>query len=250
MIATEAVAKSPADGYTLLMVAAADVVQPALRAKLAYDLERDFAPISNVVVVPFALVSHPSVPARNVRELLALARAKPGGLNYASSGIGSSAHLSNELFNSMAKVKITHVPYKGVAEGVTALASGQIEMIFGSFPATLPLYEARKIRMLAVSTLKRTSVMPSLPTVDESGVPGYERYGWYGVIAPAGVSKDIITRLNAGIVKVVGMPDMRDLFVRQGLDPQTNTPEQFAAFIRSELVQTAKLIKASGAQAT
>lgn len=249
MIATEAVAKSPADGYTLLMVAAADVVQPALRAKLAYDLERDFAPISNVVIVPFALVSHPSVPAKNVKELIALARAKPGRLNYASSGIGSSAHLSNELFNSMAKVSITHVPYKGVAEGVTALASGQIEMIFGSFPATLPLYEARKIRMLAVSTLKRTSVMPSLPTVDESGVPGYERYGWYGVIAPAGVNKDVIGKLNAGIVKVVGMPDMRDLFVRQGLDPQTNTPEQFAAFIHSELVQTAKLIKASGAQA-
>lgn len=249
MIATEAVAKSPADGYTLLMVAAADVVQPALRAKLAYDLERDFAPISNVVIVPFALVSHPSVPAKNVKELIALARAKPGSLNYASSGIGSSAHLSNELFNSMAKVSITHVPYKGVAEGVTALASGQIEMIFGSFPATLPLYEARKIRMLAVSTLKRTSVMPSLPTVDESGVPGYERYGWYGVIAPAGVNKDVIGKLNAGIVKVVGMPDMRDLFVRQGLDPQTNTPEQFAAFIHSELVQTAKLIKASGAQA-
>ena len=249
MIATEAVAKSPADGYTLLMVAAADVVQPALRAKLAYDLERDFAPISNVVIVPFALVSHPSVPAKNVKELIALARAKPGSLNYASSGIGSSAHLSNELFNSMAKVSITHVPYKGVAEGVTALASGQIEMIFGSFPATLPLYEARKIRMLAVSTLKRTSVMPSLPTVDESGVPGYERYGWYGVIAPAGVNKDVIGKLNAGIIKVVGMPDMRDLFVRQGLDPQTNTPEQFAAFIHSELVQTAKLIKASGAQA-
>jgi tripartite-type tricarboxylate transporter receptor subunit TctC len=249
MIATEAVAKSPADGYTLLMVAAADVVQPALRAKLSYDLERDFAPISNVVVVPFALVSHPSVPAKNVKELIALARSKPGRLNYASSGIGSSAHLSNELFNSMAKVNITHVPYKGVAEGVTALASGQIEMIFGSFPATLPLYEAGTIRMLAVSTLKRTSVMPSLPTVDESGVPGYERYGWYGVIAPAGVNKDVIGRLNAGIVKVVGMPDMRDLFVRQGLDPQTNTPEQFAAFIHTELVQTAKLIKASGAQA-
>ncbi|MDB5811864.1 MAG: tripartite tricarboxylate transporter substrate binding protein [Betaproteobacteria bacterium] len=249
MIATEAVAKAAPDGYTLLMVAAADVVQPAMRAKLSYDLERDFAPVSNVVVVPFALVTHPSVPARNVKELIALARTSPGRLNYASSGIGSSAHLSNELFNSMAKVKITHVPYKGVAEGVTALAAGQIEMIFGSFPATMPLYEARRIRMLAVSTLKRTSVMPELPTVAEAGVPGYERYGWYGVIAPAGVNKDVIARLNAGIVKVTGTPEMRETFTRQGLDPQTNTPEQFAAFIHSELVQTAKLIKASGAQA-
>ena len=247
MLATEAVAKAPADGYTLLMVAAADVVQPALRARLNYDLERDFAPVSNVVIVPFALVSHPSVPARNVRELIALARTRPGQLNYASSGVGSSAHLSNELFNSMAKVNIAHIPYKGVAEGVTALASGQVEMIFGSFPATLPLYEARRIRMLAVSTLKRTSVMPALPTVDESGLPGYERYGWYGVMAPAGVPRDIVRRLNAGIVKVVGGADMREMFVRQGLDPQTNTPEQFATFIHGELVQTAKLIKASGA---
>lgn len=249
MIATEAVARSAPDGYTLLMVAAADVVQPAVRPKLSYDLERDFAPISNVVVVPFALVSHPSVPARNVKELIALARARPGQLNYASSGIGSSAHLSNELFNSMAKVSITHVPYKGVAEGVTALAGGQVDMVFGSFPATLPLYEAGKIRMLAVSTLKRTSVMPALPTVDESGVKGYERYGWYGVMAPAGVPKDTIAKLNAGIVKVTSTPEMRETLTRQGLDPQTNTPEQFAAFIRSELVQTAKLIKASGAQA-
>jgi tripartite-type tricarboxylate transporter receptor subunit TctC len=249
MIATEAVSKAAPDGYTLLMIAAADVVQPAVRAKLNYDLERDFAPISNVVVVPFALVTHPSVPVRTVKDLIALARARPGHLNYASSGIGSSAHLSNELFNSMAKVKITHVPYKGVSEGVTALAGGQIEMIFGSFPATLPLNEAGKIRMLAVSTLKRTAVMPSLPTVDEAGVPGYERYGWYGVVAPAGVGKDVIARLNTGIVKVVGTPEMRDTFTKQGLDPQTNTPEQYAAFIRSELVQTAKLIKASGAQA-
>ena len=249
MIATEAVSKSPADGYTLLMVAAADVVQPAMRAKLSYDLERDFTPISNVVVVPFALVTHPSVPARNVKELIALARTSPGRLNYASSGIGSSAHLSNELFNSMAKVNITHVPYKGVAEGVTALAGGQIEMIFGSFPATIPLYQARRIRMLAVSTLKRTSVMPELPTVSEAGVPGYDRYGWYGVIAPAGVGKDVIARLNAGIVKVTATPEMREMFTRQGLDPQTNSPEQFGAFIHSELVQTAKLIKESGAQA-
>ena len=249
MIATEAVAKSAPDGYTLLMVAAADVVQPAVRPKLSYDLERDFAPISNVVVVPFALVTHPSVPARNVKELIALARARPGQLNYASSGTGSSAHLSNELFNAMAKVSITHVPYKGVAEGVTALAAGQVEMIFGSFPATLPLYEARKIRMLAVSTLKRTAVMPQLPTVDEAGVPGYDRYGWYGVMAPAGVPKDAIAKLNAGIVKVTAMQEMRDTFAKQGLDPQTNTPQEFAAFIRSELQQTAKLIKASGAQA-
>lgn len=248
MLATEAVAKSAADGYTLLMVAAADVVQPALRARLAYDLERDFAPVSNVVVVPFALVSHPSVPARSVRELIGLARARPGHLNYASSGIGSSAHLSNELFNSMAGVRITHVPYKGVAEGVTALASGQIDMIFGSFPATLPLYEAGRIRMLAVSTLKRTAVMPALPTVDEAGVPGYERYGWYGIMAPAGVAREIIERLNAGIVKAVGMRDLRDMFVRQGLDPQTNTPEQFKVFIHSELAQTARLLKASGAR--
>ena len=249
MIATSYVAKAPADGYTLLMIAAADVVQPALRQKLAYDLERDFAPVSLVVTVPFALVTHPAVPARNARELIALARTHPAKLNYASSGIGSSAHLSNELFNSMARVRIVHVPYKGVSEGVTALASGQVDMIFASFPAVLALVDAGKIKAIGVSTPRRSAVMPSLPTIHESGLSGYERYGWYGIVAPAGVPKEIVSKLNAAIVKALAMPELKDALVKQGLEPLTNTPEQFAAFIRDELVQTAKLVDAAGAKA-
>ncbi len=246
MIATAAVAKAPADGYMLLMIAAADVVQPALRQDLAYDLQRDFAPISLVVTVPFALVTHPAVPARDARELIALARSRPAKLNYASSGIGSSAHLSHELFNSMARVRIVHVPYKGVAEGVTALASGQVDMIFASFPAVLALLDAGKIKAIGVSTPRRSAVMPSLPTIHESGLPGYERYGWYGVVAPAGVPKEVVSRLSGAIVKALSAADLRDAFIRQGLEPVTNTPDQFAAFIREELVQTAKLVEAAG----
>jgi len=224
-------------------------VQPALRQKLAYDLERDFAPVSLVVTVPFALVTHPAVPARNAKELIALARSHPAKLNYASSGIGSSAHLSNELFNSMARVKIVHVPYKGVSEGVTALASGQVDMIFASFPAVLALLDAGKIKAIGVSTPKRSAVMPSLPTIQESGLPGYERYGWYGIVAPSGVAKEIVTRLNGGIVKAMSSPELRDSFIKQGLEPLTNTPEGFSAFIREELAQTAKLVEAAGARA-
>ena len=249
MIATSYVAKAPPDGYTLLMIAAADVVQPALRQKLSYDLERDFAPVSLVVTVPFALVTHPAVPARNAKELIALARAHPAKLNYASSGIGSSAHLSNELFNSMARVRIVHVPYKGVSEGVTALASGQIDMIFASFPAVLALVDAGKIKAIGVSTPRRSAVMPSLPTIHESGLAGYERYGWYGIVAPSGVPKEVVSKLNAAIVKALAMPELKDSLVKQGLEPLTNTPEQFATFIRDELVQTARLVEAAGAKA-
>ncbi len=246
LLATDAVAKSPADGYTLLLMPAADAVQPALRRKLPYDLERDFAPVSRVVFGPWFVVVHPSVPARNARELVALARAHPGKLNYASSGIGSSAHLANELFNAMANVRITHVPYKGISDGVTATASGQVDMIFASITAALPLLEAKRVRALAVTTGQRTSLAPTMPTLHESGVPGYDRSGWYGVLAPANVPRDVVTRLNAAIVKVVGMPDMQDAFKKQGLDPATNAPEEFGAFIRNEVAQNIKLVKSAG----
>jgi tripartite-type tricarboxylate transporter receptor subunit TctC len=248
MIATEAVAKAAPDGYTLLMAAPADTVQPALRTKLPYDFERDLTPVSLVVTAPFALVVHPSVPARNVKELIELARAKPGQLNYASSGIGSSAHMSNEMFNSMAKVNIVHVPYKGVSEGLIAVAGGGVDMVFASFPPVLPLAEARKIKVLAVSTLKRTALMPSLPTISESGLPGYERYGWYGVMSPSAVPKDIIARLNAAIVKAVATPELRESLSSQGLEPFSNTPEQFAAFLSRELAQNGAIIRATNAK--
>lgn len=246
LIATEAVARSPADGSTLLLMPAADAVQPAIRSKLPYNLERDFAPVSRVVTGPWLVVVHPSVPARNVKELVALARAHPGKLNYASSGIGSSAHLSAEVFNSIAKVAIVHVPYKGVSDGVTATASGQVDMIFASIPASRPLLEAGKVRALAVSTRKRTSLMPSMPTLDESGVPGYDRSGWYGVLAPAGLSRDVVMRLSAIIGKVVNTPEMKEAFNKQGLEPATSAPEEFGQFIRNEVAQNIAVVKAAG----
>jgi tripartite-type tricarboxylate transporter receptor subunit TctC len=246
LIATQAVAKSLADGYTLLLMPAADAVQPAIRRKLPYDLERDFAPVSRVVTGPWLVVVHPSVPARNARELVALARSNPGKLNYASSGIGSSAHLSTEVFNSIARVTIVHVPYKGISDGVAATASGQVDMIFASIAAARPLLDARRVRALAITTLRRTALMPSMPTLDESGVRGYDRSGWYGVLAPAGMPRDIVTRLNGIIGNVVNRPDMIEAFNRQGLEPATSTPEEFAAFIRNEVAQNIKVVKAAG----
>ena len=247
-IATETVAKSPADGYTLLLMAAADTLQPALRAKLPYDLERDFAPVSLVAVGTAVLAIHPSLPARNVKELMALARSNPGKLSYGSSGVGSSSHLMGELFNSMAGVNVVHVPYKGSADSAIATAAGQIEMSFPSVVALLPLQEAGKLRALAVTSAKRASLLPSIPTLNESGLAGYDRTTWWGVVAPTGVSKDIITRLHAVIGKVVNTAEMKASINRQGLEPQTNTPEQFAAFIHGEIAQNARLIKLAGAK--
>lgn len=248
-IATETVAKSSADGHTLLLLAAADTLQPALRARIPYDLERDFAPISMVAVGTAVLAIHPSVPARDVKDLMALARSHPGKLSYGSSGVGSSSHLMGELFNSMAKVNIAHVPYKGSADSAIATAAGQIEMSFPSVVALLPLQEAGKLRGLAVTSAKRASLLPSMPTLSESGLAGYDRTTWWGVVAPTGVSRDIITRLHVVIGKVVNTPEMKASINRQGLEPQTNTPEQFAAFIHGEIAQNARLIKLAGAKA-
>ena len=247
-IATEAVAKAPPDGYTLLMMAAADTMQPALRSNLPYDLERDLAPISMVVSGMSVMVIHPSVPAHNVKELIAVARANPGKLNYGSSGIGSSSHLMGELFNLMGGVKIAHVPYKGSAESATATAAGQIEISFPSVASVGPLLDAGKLRAIAVTSIKRATSFPSLPTIDEAGLKGYDRRSWFGIVAPAGVSKDVIARLNVALTKVVNTPEMTAALNKQGLEPQTDTPEQFAAFIRSEIAQNAKLIKLSGAK--
>lgn len=246
LLATDAVAKAPADGYTLLMMPAADAVQPALRRKLPYDLERDFTPIGRVVTGPWVVAVHPSVPVRDVRELIGLARRDPGKLNYATSGVGSSAHIANELLNSMAKVKIIHVPYKGVSEGVRAVAAGEADMIFASITAAKPLLDARKVKALAISTIRRTRLMPELPTLDETGLPGYDRSGWYGVLAPAGAAAEVVSRLNATIAAVVNTPAMLEAFNRQGLEPATTSAQEFGAFIRREVAQNIKVVKEAG----
>jgi tripartite-type tricarboxylate transporter receptor subunit TctC len=246
-IATASVAKAPADGYTLLMMAAADTLQPALRGKLPYDLERDLAPVAMIVTGTAVLAVHPSLPARNVRELVALARAHPGKLNYGSSGLGSSSHLMGELFNEMAGVKMTHVPYKGSAESALANASGQIEISFPSVIAVLTFMQSGKLRPLAVTSARRATLLASLPTVNEAGLPGYDRSTFFGVTAPVGVPRDIVRRLNAAINAAANAPDIKSALIKQGLEPRSGTPEEFAAFIHQQLVQNGKLIKSIGA---
>lgn len=248
-IADEAVAKSPADGYTLLYAAGSTAILPALRAKLAYDVERDFAPVSLVVITSFALVLHPSVPVQDVKGLIALARSQPGKLTFSSPGIGNSAHFAAEVFKMMAEVKMLHVPFKGPPEAATAVVSGELDAGFPSVTGALPFIATNRLRALAVSSARRASQMPAVPTLAEAGLPGYERAGWNGVLAPAAVPKDIITRLNAAIVKIVGTPEIKDAFFKQGLEAQTNTPEQFSAFIRRELAQNAKVAKFAGIKA-
>ena len=242
-IAAEFVARSPADGYMLLMVASTTFINSVLRAQ---NLERDLTPVSLATTAPMVLVVHPSVPSRNVKELIALARTRPGQLNYGSDGVGGTTHLCGELFNMLAQVKLVHVPYKGAGESVLATASGQVDMNFASAPATLPLLGAGKFRALAVTSPKRSSLLPSLPTLDESGLAGFDVTTWFGVLAPAAVPKDIIAQLNAVIGKIVNTPEMREAFSQQGLEPQTGTPEQFAALIRGEIAQNARLIKLAG----
>ncbi len=242
-IAAETVAKSPADGYTLLMVASATIANAALRTDLPFSLERDFAPISLVTEAPLVLLVHPSLPVHTVKELVALARTKPGTITYGSDGIGSSSHLAGELFSSMANVKLVHVPFKGGSDSAVATASAQILINFPSIPAALPLIKAGKFNVLAVTTPKRSSFMPTVPTLDESGLPGYDVPTWYGLITPAATPKPIITQVHAAVVKIVGTSEVTDFIHNQGMEPQANTPEQFAAFMRAQTDQYAKVGK-------
>jgi tripartite-type tricarboxylate transporter receptor subunit TctC len=248
-IANEMVARLPPDGYTLLIIGASAAALPALRSNKPYDLERDFAPVSLVANAPFVLVVHPSVPARNAAELIALARARPGRVSYGTVGTGSTPHLMAELFRLMAKVDIVHIPYKGGAENAVANASGQVEMSFLSVPSLQPLLAGGRVRPLAISSAKRVPFLPALPTLAESALPGYDFAKWNGVVAPAGLPKDIVTRLNMLIVKAGEAPDVKESFSVQGLVPLTSTPEQFAAFIRNEVAKSAQLIKRVGIKA-
>jgi len=245
----ERVAMSPPDGYTLLVMSSGDAIVQALFAKAPRDLELAFAPVSLAATGTYVLIVHPSVPVRNVKELIALARANPDKLTYGSSGVGSSVHLAGELLNVKANLKIVHVPYKSSADSARATASGEVGLSFPGIPGALPFLYAKKIRALAVTSKKRVAMMAETPTLNESGVPGYDRYGWYGVLAPAGTPKDIIARLNAAMSEVINVADMKAALNLQGLEPQTTTPEQFGAFIQSDIMENAKLIKLIGLKA-
>ncbi len=247
-IGSEAVAKSPGDGYTLLMgTVGTHGINPSLYKKMPYDAVKDFAPVTLVALVPNILVVHPSVPAKSVAELIALAKKQPGKLTYASSGNGTSIHLSGALFESLTGVQMVHVPYKGSAPAVTDLLGGQVNMMFDNMPSALPHVKAGKLRPLGVTSAKRSPAVPDVPTIAEAGVKGYEASSWFGVLAPAGTPKDIVAKLNAEIAKSLGTPEMKEKLSSQGAEPVGNTPEQFGAFIRAEIDKWAKVVKASGA---
>ena len=243
------VAKSPADGYTLVMgTVGTHAINMSLYAKMPYDAVKDFEPVVLVAGVPNLLVVHPSVNAKTVSELTALAKAQPGKLNVASSGNGTSIHLSAELYKQMAGVDILHVPYKGSSPAVADLLGGQVQMMFDNMPVSLPHVKAGKLRALAVTSMKRSPALPDVPTMDEEGLKGFDATSWFGLLAPAGTPKDIVAKLNAASVKALATPEMRERLAAQGADPVGNSPEQFAAFIKSEIDKWAKIVKASGAR--
>jgi tripartite-type tricarboxylate transporter receptor subunit TctC len=244
-IAADIVAKAIPDGYTLLM-SNLTIAVPSLFVKLPFDINRDLVPVSLVAIGPSALVVHPSLPVNNVRELIALAKAKPKQLIYGSGGLGNITHLEMELLTAAAGIEMVHVPYKGGAPSVVGLISGEVQMLFTSIPSVLPQINAGRIKAIGVSTLKRSSALPNVPTIDEAGLPGYNAASWYGLFAPAGVPKSALEILSREIVKIMRVPTVRDKFASDGFDPVGGSPEEFAKFIREEIPKWAKVVKAAG----
>jgi len=248
IIGTELGAKAVPDGYTLLMGSGAPLtIVPGFPAKLPYDPLKDFAPIINAAAVPNVVALHPSVPARNIKELIALAKARPDQLTFASNGAGSPGHLAGELLKSMTGTRITHVPYKGSAPATMALASGETSMTFTTTTAVLPHAKAGRIKIIAVTTLQRVPQFPEYPTVAESGLAGYEAISWFGLVAPAAISPDLVKKIHADALQVLNTADMKSRIAGLGATPIANTPEQFRMQIRDDLAKWARIIKLSGA---
>ena len=248
-IGVELVAKSPPDGYTLVMGHIGTFgVNPSLYPKLPYDPIRDFAPITLFAKVANMLAVNPSLPVKSVKELIALAKAKPGALNYGSAGNGSAAHLATEYFKLLTRTDMQQIPYKGTAPAVTDLIAGQVSLMITGVPPLLPHVQSGKLRALAVGTGQRLTLLPDLPTIAEAGVPGYEATQWYGVLAPAATPREIVTKLNAEIVKALQRSEVRGRLASEASQPVGDTPEQFLAFIKAEIARWAPVVKASGAK--
>ena len=249
IIGTDLAAKSPPDGYTLLMGTTTLAINPSLRRKLPYDTLKDLEPVTQAAFQAFVLAVHPSVPARDLKEFIALAKAKPGTLNYGSPGTGSGSHLAGELFSMLSGVRLVHVPYKGSGPALTDLLGGQIQLIFGTILSTYPHVKSGKLRALGVSSPKRSAVLLDIPTIPEGGVAGYGATSWNGVLTPAGVPKPILAKLNADIVKALHSPEVRQRLAADGGEPVGNSAEEFGAFIRAEIAKWAKVIKAANLRA-
>ena len=247
-IGLELAAKAPPDGHTLVIGQTGNLaISPGL-TKVNYDPARDFAPISLVIASPHALAVHPSLPARSLKEVISLARSRPGQLNYASTGSGSAGHLGMELLKKTTRMDIVHVPYKGAAPGLADLAAGHVVLMFTSALSTAQIQRAGRVRVLAVGSLQRSPSLPDVPTIAESGFPGFEVISWWGVLGQAAMPKDIVARLNGEIVKMMASPDARDRIGALGADIMTSTPERFAAYIKSEQAKWGQVIKDSGAR--
>jgi len=248
-LGTELAARAPADGYTLFMANnSTHGSNPALYAKLSYDAVKDFAPIILVVATPYVLSVHPSLPAKSVKELIALAKARPGQINYASAGNGSTHHLSGELLKSMAGIDIVHIPYKGTTPAIAALIGGEVSIMFATVTGIQPQIKNGRARGLAVTTPKRSNMMPELPTMAET-LPGFEMLSWFGLLAPAGTPPAIVNRMNAETTKVLANPDVRSLLAAQGFEVMSGTPEQFGDYIKVEIAKVTKLAKTTGIKA-
>ncbi len=249
MIGTEQVAKAAPDGYTLLISSTGPmVINPALSLKMPYDTVKDFAPVTLVVVQPLCLVVHPSLPVKSVKELVALAKAKPGQLNYGSGGIGNGAHLAGELFKLATATDIVHVPYKGAAPAVVDLLAGQVHMMLNSIPVLLPQIRAGKLRALAVGADHRMTILPEIPTMQEAGVASFDANSWYGFFAPAGTPRDIVGKLNIEAAKILRGAEMRDFMAQQGAEAIGNTPEEFSAHIKAELAKWSLAVRTARVQ--
>ncbi len=249
LVGIEAVARATPDGYTLLLVSGSLTIIPSLFPNVRYDPVKDFTPVTLATRQPYIAVVHPSLPAKNIRELIALARARPGQVTYASAGSGGAGHLGMELLKTMVKVNIVHIPYKGSGPALIDVLGGHVSLMFASAPSAMPHIKTGRLRALAMTGSQQSAAVPGVPTIAESGLPGFETYGWYGVLAPAGTAPPIIARVHGAIIKAMAAPEVMERIVADGSEAVAGTPEQFADYIKRDIPKWAKVIKESGARA-